>query len=102
MTHEYTPEEVRERFIESVRSIVDYWEHVPNPYGTRESGVAFSILSMLDGCNGGLPGFVVAPAPHPDDKQYYIDHGENYYPEAPEVKCDIAGGLHEHFAKEKP
>ena len=95
MSREYTTDEVRERFLHYVRSIVDYWEHVPNPYGTRTSGVAFCILSMLDGGTAGLPGFVVAPSPHPDDKQCRIDNEENWYPEAPQVQCNIAGDLHE-------
>ena len=97
MSREYTKEEVRKQFLDTVRGIVDYWEHVPNPCGTRESGVAFSILGMLDGVNAGIPGFVVAPSPHPDDRDYCISMGEDYYPESPQAQCDIAGGLHELF-----
>jgi hypothetical protein len=60
----------------------------------RLEGLAHSILVALDGNAMALPGFVVAPMPHPSDRDYCIENGENFYPEAPDVSCDIAGELH--------
>ena len=102
LSREYTTEEIREQFLDNVRMLVNYWDRTPKET-TKEKleGLAFSILTILDGCAGDLPGFIVAPSSHPDDKQYHIDNEENYYPENHEIedkiKGDIAGGLHESF-----
>lgn len=102
MSREKTTEEVREEFLDHVRYLVSYWDRIEKET-TKEklSGLAFSILSALDGCSAGLPSFIVAPCPHPEDKQYHIDNDEDYYPENHDVdvKCDIAGCLHELFYK---
>ena len=42
-------------------------------------GVAFSILNIFDGTSGGMPAFDLLVSPHPDDKQYHINEGSNYY-----------------------
>jgi hypothetical protein len=54
-------------------------------------------MVALDGGAMALPGFIVAPNPHPSDKEYHISEGSDYYPENHEldIKGDIAGGLHE-------
>lgn len=46
-----------------------------------------------------LPGFIVAPFPHEEDKDYMISQGEDYFPsnDAEKINGDIAGGLHELF-----
>lgn len=101
LSREKTDTEVRNEFISSVKSLVDYWNNVSDK-NTKEKleGLAFSILSMLDGVTG-MPRFIVAPDPSPEDKGYYIDNNKNYYSENYEsnVKCDISGCLHELFCK---
>ena len=107
MSRVLSADEVREQFLDHARAMVRYWAneklgHVP---GSSEdilahlNGVTFSLLAALDGCSVGLPSFIVAPEPHPDDRQYHIDNGENWYQENHEanIKCDISGVLHEHF-----
>lgn len=83
--------------------MVNYWnrENITLTQKERLEGIAFSILSAIDGCAASLPSFVLAPLPHEDDKQYAIDNGGNYYPQNHEsdIKCDIAGDLHENFYK---
>ena len=92
---EYTTEEIREKFMNHIRGLIDYWDGVEKET-TKEKieGFAFSLLATLDGSSMDLPGFVLAPAPHEDDKQYHIDNNENYYPENVS-DSDIAGYLHE-------
>lgn len=103
MARELTREEVRDNFLEEVRIAVDYWasDAVLAHYTIHErlSGVAHTILAKLDGCSPGLPGFIVAPLPNPEDKQYFIEEDTNWYPEnhEAEVSADIGGGLHEHL-----
>lgn len=103
MSKEKSVEEIREEFLSHVHNLVDYWNNV-DERSTKEklSGLAFSILSTLDGCSAELPSFIVAPLPHEDDKQYHINNGDDYYPENhnSNVNCDIAGELHELFYKE--
>lgn len=96
----YTMEEVREKFLAHVREMVLYWEREDRKPDVHDklSGLAFSILSALDGCSGDIPGFQVIPSAHPDDRKYHEERGENWYPD----DCDIAGGLHEHFYKREP
>ena len=102
--HKMTEDEVRNRFLEAVRNIANEWAHyelrTDRYEGETEAewrcrGTAFSIMVLLDGGHGDMPGFVVAPSPHPDDKEFHKSEGDNWYPKSPEVKCDIAGCLHE-------
>lgn len=97
----YTPEEVRERFLNNVIGMIAYWNgeggsNVPKDSSSRHrlEGLAHSILVMIDGGNGFMPSFDLSPSPHPDDKQYYKDNGENWY-EPDQVMNDCQ--LHEEF-----
>lgn len=95
---QYTEDEVREMFLRHVWLMIDYWD--ANKQDKREAmeGLAFSILTTLDGCAMALPGFAVIPQPHPDDKQFCIGEGENWFPPFDTTNpCDIGGGLHEVF-----
>lgn len=107
MSREITTEEIREQFIRHLHHLVDYWANLPedcregrDPASWRIDGVVFSVLSALDGCTMGFPGFIVAPIPHVDAKEYNISEGNDYYPEnsSIDVKGDIGGALHEYFS----
>lgn len=90
-----TTDEVRERFLDHVRTLAAYWNDVPNQT-TRDKldGLAFSIMVLLDGGTG-LPGFKVTPNPHAADKEYHRREGSNWFPN----DCDIAGCLHDMYHK---
>jgi hypothetical protein len=104
MCRELTEEECRDKFLSKIAVIVKVWEKdsmTPAPLARME-GLVHSILALIDGCSGGVPGFILAPCPHEDDKQYSIDEGhEHYWPQnhKSEVNCDISGGLHEQWSK---
>lgn len=105
MSAEITADQVRDDFLSHMRTMVEYWVHAdlsPDDRGDvrrRVEGMTFSILAALDGCAGNLPKFIVAPDPHPDDRQFRISEDEDWYPEnhGLDVKADISGGLHENF-----
>lgn len=59
--------------------------------------LVFSILVAIDGGTM-LPGFTLAPAPHPDDAEYNRERGKNWWPAGE----DIAGELHSQWAREYP
>lgn len=104
---ELTTKEVRDRFLSHVRTMVDYWATIPDTdlgdgeteAHRRVSGVAFSILALLDGSSIGIPGFIVAPCPHRYNRESCMRAEENWYPENhdSEVNCDIGGDLHEYY-----
>ena len=104
---EFTEDEVRDRFLTQVWVNIDYWDgaydQIVADKSCREKleGLAFSLLSMLDGCSVALPSFTVAPMPHPEDRDYHQEQGENWWPENhnADVKCDIGGCLHDLFHK---
>lgn len=103
MSKEFTEEEVREKFLRKVNRLVTYWLNENSQPDVKEKleGLAFSILSMIDGSQLDLPGFILAPLPAEEDKDYCIENGEDYFPQnhSSNVKCDIAGGLHELLHK---
>ncbi len=90
---EMTPEEARDRFLASVADAVQYWLNEQRRPSAKEKleGLAFSILVMIDGGHGSLPSFKLIPNPHPTDKSYCQENGEDWWPN----NCDIGGGLHE-------
>ena len=91
----YTEKEVREHFLNHVRNMIRYWHGETQATTTLDKmeGLAFSILSCIDGCSMALPGFKMTPNPDKSDKQYSIDNGENWYP----TNIDIAGSLHDQL-----
>ncbi len=96
----YTTDEVREKYLELVWSYIDCWEIFPDKTEReRMEGLAASMLVILDGGSTELPGFVVGPIPHKDDRKFHKDRGQNWFPENQDslVNCDISGGLHELF-----
>jgi len=93
MSREYTTEEVRDKFLDYIMSLINYWEKQHPSCRDNLDGLTHSILVALDGGATELPSFTVAPAPHPDDKEYNKDQGKNYYSE----NTDIAGNLHDCY-----
>lgn len=102
MAREMTREEVQDAFLQYVHTCVREWETSTRTQDVRRKleGLAFSILVALDG-ESVLPGFIVAPMPCKEDREYHIAHGEDWYPDnkVSAVVCDIAGDLHDRFYK---
>jgi hypothetical protein len=105
-SREYTEEEVKAEFLRHVNRCIKYWENEtrePTSLG-KLKGLAHSIMTAIDEGTKNLPGFILAPDPDPDDKEYYKKNGRNYYPENHNsgVKCDIGGGLHKVLHEYEP
>ena len=101
----FTEDEIREKFLRYVWGLITYWngegesnvgKHTPSR--RKLEGLAFSIMSTLDGCSMNFPRFSVMAYPHESDEQYHKDSGERWYPKG----VDIAGCLHELFDKYRP
>lgn len=94
MSRAYTPEEVRHKILTHLHALSEYWSRQPGKNRKEMcDGLVFSVLTMLDGATLQLPSFDLIPSPHPDDKQYHIDNGENWF--EPEVVNDVQ--LHEFW-----
>lgn len=109
---QWTQKEMRDMFLDHIWGMVKYWStveskpmpHEPNPQPKtveeRLDGLAFSILVMLDGCSGGMPAFELYPAPHPADKEYCQDQGENWWPQLEDlVSIHGESSLHDEWGK---
>jgi hypothetical protein len=96
-SREYTREEIREMFLKHIRRVAKYWSEQDGDKERCCHGAVFSVLTLLDGCTA-LPRFSVVPSPHPKDKDYHLNKGENYFPESRHLEfCDIGGCLHDEF-----
>lgn len=101
----YSEDEVRELFLKHVWQMIHYWNNQQPDRLSALEGLAFTILSTLDGSAMDLPGFLVIPSPHPDDKEDCIAAGDRWFPPyspGDTTVCDIGGVLHEQFYKHKP
>lgn len=96
---EWSHEEVRDMLLDQIWTEIEWWlnsERAPTTLHKLE-GLAFSILSTLDGC-GELPSFTITPRPHPTDKSFHQQEGENWFPD----DGDVAGSIHELFYSRRP
>jgi len=78
----FTKEEGCQMFLASLRSMVNYWANdVDNQTCTeRMEGLVHSILCIIDGVgNSELPALTLTTDPNPEDKEFLIDEGENYW-----------------------
>jgi hypothetical protein len=90
-SREWTGDEIREKFLGHLSNMVDYWADLtsdgkagsPKTIRDRLNGLAFSFLSMLDGCVMDMPAIELVPTPHSEDKHHHQDHGNNWWPEPP-------------------
>ena len=97
---EYTEKEFRDIFLEHIWDMVEYWSTLEEKEEKDKlQGLAFSILSMLDGSNAELPRCIVAPDPNRNDRAWYESRKENFFPYNGEhnIKANVAGSLHDNF-----
>lgn len=100
MSRQLNEEEIQEKFLNHVRFMVEYWGEGLDELGkSKLRGLAFSILSAIDGCSSELPPFILTPLCTKSDVEFYKKNDMDYYPISPKVTCDIAGTLHENFHK---
>jgi hypothetical protein len=63
----YSEKEAAQRFVSHLKGLAEYWAGVAKDKADATDGLAFSTLSLIDGCSGGSPGFNLIPLVHPDD-----------------------------------
>lgn len=95
MSRAYTEDEVRKHFLDQLKALADYWAITGQDPQDACEGLVFSILALLDGV-ALMPAFEVRLSPHPDDKQFHQDQGENWYEPGTEV---TDGSLHDAWSQ---
>lgn len=107
--HIIDEDEAREIFLKHVWDLIEYWKDRDDSL----SGLAFSILSSIDGCSMALPGYTMIPYSCFEDIEYtkstndgypYYDRNDNYNEDGcyPESSYNISGSLHEQFFDYEP
>lgn len=92
----YTAEEVRAQILTHIAAMSKYWAEVPGQsIQDRCDGVAFSILTMMDGCTMALPQMDLKLNPHPEDQEFCKSKGENWF----EPGMEVGGALHEEISR---
>jgi hypothetical protein len=95
MSRAYTKEESRKIVLDHIRALVRYWDSLPDkPSKEKLEGLAFSILTMIDG-DSMLPSMDIVLRPNPADQAFHKGHGENWFKDCLILNDDCA--LHEFF-----
>lgn len=95
MSRALTPQELRNNVLDHIRLMVEYWATLPGlDVHSRCDGVAFSILTMIDGSADQPPMALVALSSD-EDKQYYVEKGENWVDHGTVINDDVM--LHEEY-----
>jgi hypothetical protein len=92
MSRAKTEQEMQEEFLKQVKSLVKYWDSQDMSSEQKLDGLAFSILTIIDG-DTLLPAYSLIPLTTKEDTEYFKSNGENYYPK----NVDIAGELHAQY-----
>jgi hypothetical protein len=75
-----TAKEVRKEFLQNIHDCSEYWASLSDKtIQERCDGLAFSILVMIDGESMDFPAMNISLAPHPKDKEFFKNKGENWY-----------------------
>lgn len=95
MSRALTPEELRNNVLDHVRLMVEYWASLPGlDAHSRCDGVAFSILTMIDGSADQPPMALVALSSD-EYKQHSVEKGENWVEHGTVINDDVM--LHEEY-----
>ena len=96
----YTKEEVRELFLAIIQDNARYWAELPGlTPQERCDGLAFSILTLLDGSRVGFPAVDLVLSSHQDDENDAMENGANWFKQGMVINDDCM--LHELWAKER-
>lgn len=91
MSRAKTPEELRDDFFHVVAALARYWAEtapVESPMARCE-GLVFSIMNIFDGTNMTLPAIDLVMHPHPDDKKYCEEEGDDWVAEGTVINADV-------------
>lgn len=94
MSREFTKEEVRDQVLKHVKTMVAYWSAIDLPPADKCDGIAFSILTMIDGV-ASVPPLSLWVDTSEEWQQECKENGEDYYPLKVCINDDVM--LHELY-----
>lgn len=90
MSKPKTKDECLDEFMRAIRCIVSYWSCQGKTHQGVAEGVAFSILNIIDGMSGSFDCAIdLVMRPHPDDKRFKIDEGDDYIESGTIINDDV-------------
>jgi hypothetical protein len=97
MSKAYTKEQVQEMILSHLHQVARYWAtQTGGSCEEKINGAIFSVLAMLDGATD-LPAMDIILRPHPDDREYCLKGGENYFKNGMAINDDVM--LHEMWSE---
>lgn len=92
----YTEREAINIILDHVIHLEQYWGELAGKTTEEKlSGLVFSIFSMMDGSTMDIPGIDLVMCPHPTDREYHIEKGENYFKRG----MRISTAMHEEYCR---
>lgn len=92
----YTADEVRQQFLDHMRTLALYWSSTAGTEREKLNGLCFSILNIFDGTSQDLPAMDIVLRPHENDMEFHKAEGDNWY-EVGQVINDTM--MHEEYYK---
>ena len=91
MCRPLTKEEMRTRFLDTLRVYAESVKNNDMEPDDKVDAIIFSILAIFDGVAGApeYPAVDLVLRPHPDDKQYDIEEGEDYIVDGMTINDDV-------------
>ena len=79
MSEAINKDDLKIMFMDAIRSYIDYWDRQDASSKDKLEGIAFGVLNIIDGTSSTFPCSIdLVLRPHPDDKQYHIENGDDY------------------------
>ena len=95
MSHAITKSEAKALFLQHLRDVAQYWDSQKMTSTEKLDGLAFSVLTLLDGSTMVLPAMDLVLRPHPEDKEYRQTRDENWFENGMAINDDAM--LHEEW-----
>ncbi|MFL1475160.1 hypothetical protein ACJOYF_18365 [Acinetobacter baumannii] len=88
MSEPIPKEKIRDELLGQFRNLARYWAQHEGTDLEKCEGLVHSILTTIDGL-GVFPAIDLVIRPHPDDKQYRIDNGDDYIEDGTVINDDV-------------
>lgn len=99
MSEAIPQQQAEDALLKHLAHLVQYWHRQSGTKLDAMNGLAFSILTMIDGSTMALPSIDLVLRPHPDDKDFAIGIGEDYWEDGMVINDGV---LHEVWHKYQP
>ena len=87
----YTKEEAQKAVLRNIANTTKYWlkESRAKTTEAKLTGLAFSILAMIDGSAIGLPAMDIVLRPHISDEDFHRSRGEKWWQDGMAINDEV-------------